>query len=769
VDHPTSSADTSGTGPAAADVIAQLRAALGAVDDATLVGLAPDAEQRVLPAGAILFREGDPSDAMYVVVRGELRATIGSSERGETIVGRIGPGEPVGEMQILSGGLRTATVTAATETALTRVPRLALERLARETPHAMRHLADAIRRRVRRNQLVDILPSFFGPLDEATLREIEEVVQWIALPRGETLFEQGDDGQTAYILVNGRLQVVVRDAAGAEKTVGEVQHGEAVGEMAIFTNEPRSATVRALRDSALVALDRAACEQLVVKYPQTLMALTRLVIHRLRTAQSGAPAETVLRTVAVVAASPDVPLGAFARQLAMALGEIGTTLHVAAAEVDRRLGTPGLARAAADDPRAARIAAWIDEQEMRHRFLVLEADPTASPWSVRCVRQADRILVVADATGDPTPSDGERALVDHGPTAIPASLVLLHPPDTRVPSGTRRWLVPRRLVRHHHVRLDVAADVARVARFTVGRAFGVALGGGGARGFAHIGVLDAMQEAGIPIDIIGGTSMGACIAAEYALGWDRATMMRRNDEMFGRWRRDLTLPLLAILAGHRSSARLREQVGDVQIEDLWLPYFCVSSNLSRAEMMVHRDGPLWRGLRASVSLPGILPPLALDGDLLVDGALLRNLPADVVRRLSGGGTTIAVDVSADRDMQHEHPYEHAISGWRIVWSRMNPLVRKNFTVPSIASVLQRSGEIASVAMQREALLHGVDLYLRVPVQRFGLLEFRAAPDIVAAGYEYARVKLGEWLATMRQQAPDRGAGADVAATAMEPT
>jgi len=730
-----------------AAALARLGATLGVDDPGLLSALESAITPQLLPSGGVLFREGDPSDAMYVVLRGELQASILNPQHGELIIGCVGPGEPVGEMQILSQGTRTATVRATTDTELARVPRLAVERLARDAPDALQQLAEAIRRRLRRNQLAAILPALFGVLDETMLREIEASVTWEALPRGATLFEQGQAGDRAYILVSGRLQASVRDTAGGENVAGEIVRGEMVGEMAVFTGEPRSALVRALRDSELVSLDRAAFERLIAKYPQMLLALTRLVIHRLREAQSGRRQDSPVRTIAVIAAGPDVPLADFARRLTVALSEFGATTHVSAADLDRHLGTPGLARTPPDDPSAARIPSWLDEQEMHHRFVVLETDMTASPWSMRCVRQADRILVVGRAGDDPAPGAAERVLTGAGeaPCLVPASLVLLHPPDTRLPSGTRQWLEGRHLLRHNHIRAGDPEDVARLARFIAGRAIGVALGGGGARGFAHIGVLDAFKEAGISVDMIGGTSMGAVVAAEYALGWDADTMARQNEIIFGGWGRDLTLPLLSFLGGRKSKARLAACIGDVQIEDLWIPYFCVSSNLSRARLEIHRTGLLRRGIRASASLPGVLPPVVSDGDLLVDGALLRNLPADIVRDLGGDGTIVAVDVSADSDLHYGHPYDDAISGWRIAWNRLSPFAPK-VVVPSIAAVLQRSAELASVAMQRDALLRGIDLYVRVPLTAFGLLDFDRAPEIIAAGRRAARQALARWPA-----------------------
>jgi NTE family protein/lysophospholipid hydrolase len=525
--------------------------------------------------------------------------------------------------------------------------------------------------------------------------------------------------------------------------------------MAILTGETRSASVVALRDSDLVMLDRSEFDHLIAKYPQLLRALTKLVINRLRRTQSGNPPDNGVRIIGVVAAGSDVPLADFAQQLASALAPYGASRCLRSEDVDGLLGTPGIARTPANDPGAARIAGLIAAEEARARFVLLVADADGSPWSKRCVRHADRILLVGRAGDNPAPGTVERDLLANAGkrATLPTTLVLLHPQATEQPQGTRQWLEPRRLAGHHHVRTGVVADIERVARFITGRAFGVALSGGGARGFAHIGFLQALTEAGIPIDMIGGTSMGAMISCEYVLGWDADRMIQRNKAVFVKWWMDMTVPIVAILHGRGSNARLRRAVGDIRIEDMWLPYFCVSSNLSRAEIVVHRDGPLWLALRASGGLPAMFPPLVHNGDLLVDGAFLRNLPADIVRQLTGGGTTIAVDVSSECDMQFEQAYVDAISGWRIIWNRLNPFARK-FTVPNLGAVLQRAAQIASVIMQRDALLRGVDLYVRLPVQGFGMLEFEAAPDIIKTGYDTGRAAIAKWMADRPRSAPD---------------
>jgi predicted acylesterase/phospholipase RssA len=378
--------------------------------------------------------------------------------------------------------------------------------------------------------------------------------------------------------------------------------------------------------------------------------------------------------------------------------------------------------------------------------LLLEGDAAVPQWDKRCLERADELLLVAQAGGDPDKSSIERFLPGDRDCAARQVLVLLHPDGENPPSGTKRWLEAHRVERHHHVRLDRDGDVQRLARFVAGRAVGVALGGGGARGFAHIGVLRALAEAGVEIDLIGGTSMGAVIGAEHALGWSEPTMLAKTARLFESWLSDLTLPIVSLLGGHRTARRLRECIPDVQVEDLWLPCFCVSSNLTRADIFIHRHGSLRTAIRASAGLPGILPPVVAAGDLLVDGAFLRNLPVDVVRELSGASTVIAVDVSAPVDLA-ENPWEgDSLSGWGVLWRRLNPFGDR-LRVPNIAMILLRAGEIAGVAAQREMLDTAGLLYWRIPVDRFGLLDFRSARAIVEEGYRVAKERIISWQAS----------------------
>jgi NTE family protein/lysophospholipid hydrolase len=341
----------------------------------------------------------------------------------------------------------------------------------------------------------------------------------------------------------------------------------------------------------------------------------------------------------------------------------------------------------------------------------------------------------------------ERALLETQAelSAARRTLVLLHPETTELPSSTRFWLAPRKLAGHHHLRWDRDADFARLARFLTGNAIGTVLGGGGARGFAHLGAIRALREAGIPIDLIGGTSMGALIAVQPALGWDDATMFEVNRRSFVDNKpvslRDYTVPVYSLVDCRRLEKNLIASYGDARIEDFWTGYFCVSSNLTRAESMVHREGPVWKAIRASIALPSVFPPVLEGNDLLVDGGVLNNLPGDVMRLL-GGGWVIAVDVSMDRDLEIRDTGALP-SPWKVLLNWCNPFA-KPLELPNIVNLMMRTTLLASV-QKTEEVKKLVDLYIHPPVGRFGLMQFHAFEDIAEAGYRHAKASLEEWL------------------------
>ena len=630
-----------------------------------------------LPAGSPLFEAGERADALYIVMRGRLQAGAQPGSQPASHLASLGPGQLLGEMQILTGGRHATSIRAVTDSELARLAKADLERLAQGSPQLVLALGQSIRRRLGQEQLAVVLKDVFGEMDEASLRSIENELEWVELRPGEVLFEQDAPSDCMYFVVSGRL-IGVRESGKGRRVVAEIGRGESIGEMGFFTGEPRSLAIQARRTSHLVRFMKPGFDRISNEHPRAMHYITELLIRRLRRA-AGYVRENFERSNIVV-----LPLGGavrtteFTERLVDSLRVHGTALYVSAARLDAFIGVPGFAQTSADSPLDLALDAGLDERESGYRYAIYECDPGDTAWTKRCIERADRILLVGDAGSAPGVSSIEARLLGAQTdlTAARRTLVLLHPETTEMPSGTRYWLAPRSLEGHHHVRWDRDADFARLSRFLTGNAIGTVLGGGGARGFAHLGVIRALREAGIPIDLIGGTSMGALIAAQPALGWDDSTMLEMNRKSFVDSKpvtmRDYTLPIYALINCARLDRNLNLPYGDIRIEDLWTGYFCVSSNLTRAEAKVHREGPVWKAIRASLALPGVFEPVVEGTELLVDGGVLNNLPGDVMRAV-GGGWVIAVDVSLDRDLEMR---EAALpSPWKVLRNWLNQIGR----------------------------------------------------------------------------------------------
>jgi len=589
--------------------------------------------------------------------------------------------------------------------------------------------------------------SLFAGLEPPLLTEIAQQVEWCHVHGGGILFRQGQEGDALYIVVSGRLRVFLErpDGQGISRTLREVTRGETVGELALINGEPRSATVVALRDTELGRISQETFTRLLEREPRSVLGLTRMLgwwLTHPADPKSSSPA-----TITLVPLGKQSPLDEVASRLSAALARLGKTLHLNSAIVDRIRGT-GTSQLGDRDAAYADVTRWLNDQEADYRFILYQSDLEYTPWTIRCISQADRILQVGSSA-----QKGEGDSV-YGPRGSGASiggaadqeLVLVH--RSQDPLNTARWLNRASFTTHHHVRADRDSDYDRLARHLGGEAVGLVLGGGGARGFAHIGVIKALEELKIPIDRLGGTSMGAVIAAQYAGGLSPAEMIELNRKGWIGFRphRDFTLPMISLLSGRAAGRMLKMMFGDREIEDLWLNYYCVSTNLSRAELMVHRRGPVRRWVRASISLPGSAPPLIGDhGDLLVDGGVLDNVPVGVMQMM-GESRIIAVDVSPDVDLVVDTGLKLAPTPWRILRDRLRANGdRRKF--PSLFQILYRTSVLSSIRSGKERR-EGVAAYLEPPTSGFDSFEMSAIDAIVEAGYRYTMEQLTSGTITL---------------------
>lgn len=562
------------------------------------------------------------------------------------------------------------------------------------------------------------MPLFSG-LDPALLREIASTVEWLSLPGGAQLFSAGDPPDALYLVLSGCLGAFSPDPA-RRGFLARIAAGDVVGEMGLISGRPRSADVVALRDTELARISAKAFNEVLRGQPEAMLRIARLTVDRLAQSQSPAAAARSRGacTFTVLPQSVEVDFGGFATRLVKALSALGHAELVWSVRAKTH------------------TSQWFNRIEAANDYVVYVADPAADRWTKLCVRQADALLLLARAE---SPAGGWPALHgphDHSMAPQRCELVLLH--DGALATGAAaRWLVDLPNVPHHHV--QSAEDHSRLARVLTGRGVGLVLSGGGARGFAHIGVVKALREAGVPVDLVGGTSMGAILGAGVALRWSTDELEDRIRRAFvdSRPLRDYTLPFVSLASGRKVSTRLHEAFGDLTIEDLPIDYFCVSSNLTTGQSVVHRRGTLWRWLRASVAVPGVLPPVLHRGEVLVDGAAMNNLPVDVMREL-GRGPVIGCDVGgADRAFTARSDELDVPRPWQLLrW------LKARRQCPTIFQILWRAGMVNSNA---STVAHRAqsDLILQPPLAGVDMLNWTAFERAIQAGYEYAVRRLEE--------------------------
>ncbi|MCB9337979.1 MAG: patatin-like phospholipase family protein [Lewinellaceae bacterium] len=596
------------------------------------------------------------------------------------------------------------------------------------------------------NRLRSILPKLFGEMDDELFLAVLPYLNWKELPGGHHLFHQGDQGDSLFILISGRLQVVVRLPDGNSKVIGEIARGETVGEMAIFTGEPRSAGVVAVRDSVLVGISKEAFEEMIARSPTMVMNITRLIIGRLKQRNMLERNPFKVVNIALVPLTPAVRIEEFSQLLFRKMNRHGEAMHLTGKAVGQLLNDEDIAYAPPTEiGHYRRLTAWLDEQEAAHDYMVYEADPAVTEWTKRCLRQADEILLIANEGEGPVLSPVENALLvgDHKITTANQALVLLHHSWSKeMPYPTKAWLAPRKLRFHHHIVEHSEKDMERLARLLTGNAIGLALSGGGAKGFAHIGIYKALEEIGFPVDVAGGTSIGGIIAGLIAMG-------KPFHEVDGICRKafignptplgDYNLfPLISLLKGRKLDRLLQAVFGENTIEDQWLNYFCISTNLSKSQAKIHTRGSLKKAIRASISLPGIFPPVVDNGDLLIDGGIFNNLPIDVMGEM-GAGRIVAVDLDIERD--YCIGLESLPSNWAILKDRF--FKKPKYNLPSMMATLVQATTLNSDNKSRQLRMQA-DLCFHPSLGQFGLMEWKAYDKIVEAGYRHAMEVLEQW-------------------------
>jgi NTE family protein len=534
---------------------------------------------------------------------------------------------------------------------------------------------------------------------------------WFSLPGGQKLYSAGDDADQLFFVRAGRLGAFRREEGHEPQFLGVIRPGEPAGEMALIAGAPHSADVVALRDSEIFALPREVFFDAAEADASVMTELARLMILRTRqAAQRGTMGEPSV--YGFLAMGQPGALRGLVERIALEIGRLGYSVTCIGAEAQHA------------------PTEWFSEVERTHDFVLYIAEASDGGWRHAVARQVDRLFRVGRGDRKPPRKEVEPPPASPLTAQQLVDLILLQPADIPRPQGSEAWMDAAQPARLFHLRRDHDGDLKRIARVLTGQSVGLVLSGGGARAYAHVGAIRALHERGVPIDFVAGVSMGAIIAAGVAMGWNDEETDRRIREAFVTTSPldDIAVPLLAMTHGLKVSERLHNHFDDVEISDLWLPFFCLSTNLTTGAYHLHRRGLVRRALRATVSLPGVLPPATDHGNVLVDGAVLKNFPADIMRAWQLG-PVVGVDVTWGRSITADD-VQRPKSVWR--WFLSGDW-RKG---PPIVSVLMRSATLSTgpdIAASRAA----TDVLILPDVSSVEIRDWRAYDPAVKEGYRAA--------------------------------
>ena len=715
--------------------------------------LAAAGERRVLAPGELLCSEGDESNAAYIVLSGRIEAYVGTGDR-TVVLGHHEHEALIGEVTALVGGHRTASLRAVDETAVSVVGTDLLRSVFDRHPAESAEAVSQARDRTDRSRVAALLTHELDTTDGEAVAAVAERVTLSSLRSGEILFEAGEAADSAYLVLSGRLTVETADGT----QITQVGRGGIVGEFGLLEDRARTATIRALRDSGLARLTGADFGAITATHTGLAMGFVRRIVER--SGQETSIGSNVGRSACVVVTAPaDVRM--VTSKMVDALDNIGSTAHLSAARVDAMLGAANASTVRAGGVGETRLIELLHQVDADHDHVVLEGHVDHPEWTERAIRHADQVVVLCSA--DPLPDEelAIRALLAQVPAQTPTWLALSHPPEIDRPVGTAAIRDRFGVDEVHHVSGTATTDLARVARLAVGEGYAVVLSGGGARGFAHIGAVGAMEDHGVPIDRIAGASMGAVIAASIAQQIDPTRRVELAQRQFTKLL-DYTIPVVSLVKGERITKSIHEQWGGYDIEDLWLPFSCVATNLTTAQVVQQRTGPTDVAVRASVAIPGVLPPVPVDGDLLIDGGVLDNLPVDLVADDYSIGTVIAVDVTPPLGPRAKADFGLSVSGWSALRDQLS---RRKNQYPGVVSILMRTMLIGS-ARDRDITIASdrVDLYVDLELKRVSLLDFETVEEVAARGHEASLDRIGEWWSERQSSfTENRRARSDAAA------
>lgn len=575
----------------------------------------------------------------------------------------------------------------------------------------------------------------FSSLPNRVLKKLLPKFRKLELAQDEILYYQGDPSDSIEVVLDGRLVAILTTAAGENKVIGYMERGETVGEIGSLSGEHRTATVKATKDSTIFKLPSEIFLELCHQYPAVLFEIIKPIASRSQQVIQLLSSEKFKRHVAIIGANEEVALERFSKKITPLVNDSTTIVFLSDFDDEMKNTTHEKIQSIIDDARAK------NTKKIKQKIVYL-LKGCETPLAKFAFKKIEMFYIMGS---DIVPTSLSSAVFDKmkeftAVTKYLPDLILLHTEKKHLPRDTASWLKLAEFGLHHHIRINNSNDYRRLLRFIRGKAVGLVLSGGGTRGWAHVGAIKALLEAGIPIDAIGGTSVGAIVAASYAITETYEGSLAQFREVIDKSRnsvswRSLTWPSISIFNGKSLTNILQKMFSKTQTEDLWLPYFCVSTNLAKNTEAIHRHGSLWEQIRCSISIPGVIPPMLLDSELHFDGGLLNNLPVDVMRKITGHrGTVVAIELIGNLQDEHQYNFPPILTFRQTLLSKMG--VGISYKYPRFIDTFLKSLLVGS---SLKAQLNGAaaNILVSLDLARLPMLHSnkRVENKIIDEGYE----------------------------------
>ena len=601
-----------------------------------------------------------------------------------------------------------------------------------------------------RDLLKICLQKYFDADDKEFQAFVESRCEYLDLLPNEILLKQGEQNDDVYFVLSGRLKAIISYGETEEQVLGEIGRGETVGELALFTEEPRSATVVATRNSVVGKLTRDSLEQALSKHPGVAITITRQIISRFRRNENKIRPPSVPISIAVIGLGlSDAELSDFAQNFVEARKVHSKKVRSITLKDVQHFGF----EADYSDVSApgSEVSVFLSEQELSNDAVFLVTNQENHAWTKTAIHQADEIVLVANANTNSDPYPVERELlVGSDAPPVKRTLILLQDETIKSPNNTSSWLSNRRVDRHFHIRPNLEKDWRRLGRIYSGKAIGLVLSGGGARGYAHVGIIQALSEAGIDFDFIGGTSIGAVIGTWICMdiaGQDMREQVKYafQESPFGNLTGDFhPLPIVSLIKGRRAKSIINEMLqkmtsGDIDFEDSWKTFFVVASNYSRQREEVLTHGNFLNNMMSSFAIPGLFPPRIINNEIMYDGGSFNNFPIDVMRQL-GASRVIGIDLLTDQVRQVD--FEELPGPVSIFFDRFRSKKKRKYRLPAIPDTLLTASFVTSMNRQRE-MRSMVDMLFKAEVRGVGMLDWKKFDDVVERNYELAKQQLDQ--------------------------